>query len=200
MDRTLLNALEERDAEAAKRFVEGEPDPKRVLAMYHGAIRHLYWSAKDIATLVDIGRRAIDFGASHPDALKPIAYDIGSFCWPGWDEPGITIDEATFAFGAQAANLNLALAIQLSRPLSNAQWLVGAYHLAARRTTEAVASFERARDLADDEATKLLATGYIAIAHGESFATDELEALPDGTDLVAQLRTAERVFAATSRG
>jgi hypothetical protein len=202
MDRTLVTALEERDDAAARRFIEDEPDPARVLAMYHGAIRHLYWSAKDIHTLVRIGRAAIAYGTTNDqlDALKPIAYDIGSFCWPGWNEPGITIDDDVLTLGAEAAALNLTLAVQLNRPplaRSMAHWLVGAHELAAGRCTEAAAAFERSRSLAAeaaDEATELLAAACVAIACGSHWDEARFESVTDGADLVLQLRTAQTVF------
>jgi hypothetical protein len=200
MDRTLLSALDERDSEGALRFIEDETDPARVLAMYHGAIRHLYWSNKDLNTLVALGRHAVAFGVLHPDALKPITYDIGSFCWPGWDEPGITVDADALSFGAEAAALNLALAVQLNRPviaLANAHWLVGAHDLAAGRTEDAVHAFERSRAFAieaQDEPTRFLADGYIAIARGEPIDSDEMRTLSEGGELLAQLHTAARVF------
>jgi hypothetical protein len=205
MDRTLVTALEERDDSAAQRFIEDEPDPARVLAMYHGAIRHLYWNAKDIHTLVRIGCAAIAYGTTNDqaEALKPIAYDIGSFCWPGWDEPGITIDGDVLAFGAEAAALNLALAVQLNRPPlahSMAHWLVGAHELAAGRRAEAAASFERSRAIAvdaGDSASELLAVAYAAIARGEPWDEVPFEGVDDGAELVAQLRTAQHVFART---
>jgi|SRR5581483_5797868 len=202
MDNRLVVALDERDAQAAQRFIEDESDPARVLAMYHGALRHLYWSNKDIETLVGVGRFALAFGAAvtdeaHLGLVKSIAYDIGSFCWPGWDEPGIEIDDATLAFGADAAVLNLELALRLRRPagpMANAHWLIGAHHLVTGRTADAVTAFERSRSLADDEATKVLADAYIAIATGERWNDAAFASLEEGEQLVAQLRTAERLY------
>jgi hypothetical protein len=198
MDRRLLSALDERDVEAAKCFIEDEADPLRVLAMYHGAIRHLYWSARDLATLVALGHHAIAFGVSHPDALKPVAYDIGSFCWPGWDEPGIDVTADAITLGTEAAALNLTLAVQLNRPalaLANAHWLVGAYDLVAGRTADATLAFERSRAFAvaaGDHATELLAAGYIAITRREAVDAAAFTSIDDGDELLSQLLTVER--------
>lgn len=201
MDKTLLVALEERDVGAACRFIEDEVDPARVLAMYHGAIRHLYWSEKDLGTLVQVGRRALSYAAdeAHLGFVKSIAYDVGSFCWPGWNEPGIAPGPDALALGAEAAALNLALAERLHRPalvFANAHWLVGAYELAAERSDEALRSFERAHAFAaDDRPTELLMSGYVAMARGEQPSTDELAALEDGDELIAQLEGATKRFA-----
>jgi tetratricopeptide (TPR) repeat protein len=202
MDKTLIAALDARDTDAAKRFIEDEPDPKRVLAMYHGAIRHAYWSNKDVTTVVAIGRHAIAYAnaGGHDDALKPLTYDIGAFCWPGWDEPGIRIDEDARAFGAEAAGMNLELAVQLNRPAlgqAMAYWLVGAYALADDRRDEAARCFERARSLAaevEDRPTEVLMDAYLALADGRTWSTESFESVEDGEALIAQITTAARVF------
>jgi tetratricopeptide (TPR) repeat protein len=203
VDRTLIAALEERDADAAKRFIEDESDARRVLAMYHGAIRHAYWSNKDLAMVVALGRHAIAYGTAgaHDDALKPITYDIGSFCWPGWDEPGITVDETTLAFGADVAALNLDLALRLQRPplaQAMAHWLVGAYELATGRRDDAARYFERALALARtsaDRPTELLMSAYLAVAEERIVSAESFACIEDGPALIAQVETAARVFA-----
>jgi hypothetical protein len=205
VDPALIDALNSRDLERAQRFIEDEDDPARVLAMYDGAIRHLYWSSKDIASVVLLGRAALAFGsdlenANHLGLMKSIAYDLGSFCWPGWDEPDIAIPNDVRDFGAHAANMNLELADRLDKdagPKAHAHWLVGAHHLAAGRTESAVKSFETCATfahMAEDRATELLASAYARIARREPLALEPFAAVEHGDELVRQLITAERVL------
>jgi hypothetical protein len=205
MDRTLIECLDARRYDACIAFITVEDDPARVLAMFHGGIRHAYWSNKDIDGVVALGRAARALAEPIEDPkllglLKSIAFDVGSFCWPGWREPGIEITPPTLEIGAEAAALNLELARRLERPdapMANAHWLVGAHHLASGRSDEASASFEesaRHARLADDRATELLAIGYVAIARGERPDVAEIRTTEHGEDLAAQLTTAADEF------
>jgi hypothetical protein len=205
VDPSLIGALERGDVAAAVEWIQSEDDPARVLAMFHGAVRHAYWNLRDVAVVVALGDAAFAFGRDLPDdpllgMVKSIAYDVGSFCWIGWDEPGISIDAELAAAGARAAALNLALAEKLDRPagpLSNAHWLVGAHELAAGRRDQAVRCFEESARHArqgSDLGAELLAVGYIAIARGEAPDLDAFASVEDGDEYVAQLRTAARVF------
>ena len=200
MDAKLISALNAKDAGAARAYIEDEDDPARVLAMYHGAVRHLYWANKDLPTIVALGPHALAYGQPLDDhdlvgMVKAIAYDLGSFCWPGWDEPGITVDADALAFGTTAAALNIELAERLDRPADKkaiAHWLVGAFELANGRRDDAVRSFEAAAShahIAGDHATEVLVANYAHIARQEPFDASGLE-----PDLVAQLETARRVF------
>ena len=152
-----------------------------------------------------VGEAAFAFGTDFDgDPLlgmaKAIAFDVGSFCWIGWDEPGVTIDAAAATAGSRAAVFNLELAERLDRPSgprSAAHWLVGAHALAAGDTTAAISAFETAlrfaRDAGDLE-LELLALGYVAIANGEKPNTDRFAGIADGDALAAQLHTAWRIF------
>jgi hypothetical protein len=206
VDPTLIGALDRGDVSVAVEWIRTEDDPARVLAMFHGAIRHAYWSRKDLTAVVALGEAAFAFGRDFPGdpllgMVKAIAFDVGSFCWIGWDEPGIAIDSAAMAAGASAAAFNLALAERLDRPSgprAAAHWLVGAHELAAGRRDEAVRCFEESARHArrgSDLGAELLALGYIAIARGEEPDTDAFAGVEDGDEYVAQLRTAARVFA-----
>jgi hypothetical protein len=207
VDPSLIDALERGDVAAAVAWIQTEDDPARVLAMFHGAMRHAYWNRKDIAAVVQLGEAAFAFGGDFPGdpllgMVKAIAFDVGSFCWIGWDEPGIAIDDEIAAAGARAAALNLALAEKLDRPSgprAAALWLVGAHELAAGRREDAVRCFEESARFARDGSdlgAELLALGYIAIARGEPPDLDAFAAVQDGDECVTQLRTAARVLAA----
>lgn len=208
MDSVLIDALDRRDVDSARTFIEAEDDAARVLAMYHGAIRHLYWSRKDITTLAAIGAAALAFGDGLTDRnqlglLKSVAYDLGSFCWPGWDEPGIEIGASMRTFGASAADLNLELAERLGRsegPMAAAHWLVGAHLLAAGDRPAAITSFETSASLArtaGDHVAELLAEGYTRISRHERPDIVELQSLEHGNEVAAQLQTAFNVFGAS---
>ena len=210
MDESVRNALDEGDTASAVELIRAGGEPVVVLAGFHGAIRHAYWERKDIDAVVLLGRAALSFGSgvsSSEDlgALKSVAYDVASFCWTGWDEPGVTIDDEARIFGAEAAGLNLALAERLDRPgipRAAAHWLVGAHALTAEDNASALGSFEQAASLAKSAsaiALELLYRGYAAIAKREPLTTDELATLEDGPELVEQLKTAARVFTAATK-
>ena len=101
---------------------------------------------------------------------KEISFNMGVNTWPGWNDPGIVIDESARKAGFQAARLNHQLAIELKRDqavLANAEWLVGAHHLAAEEYTEAIQVFERASvnfAQANKPDAELMAKGYRALA------------------------------------
>jgi hypothetical protein len=105
-------------------------------------------------------------------SAKALAYDAGSFTWPGWEEPGICPTSAEIAFGRDCARLNLRLAVELRKPpkgISKAQWLIGAHALISREFELAEESFQKAHDVlaeidAETEAMKLCNTGFLAIA------------------------------------
>jgi hypothetical protein len=208
VDPSLIDALNRGDTSAAIAWIQTEDDPARVLAMFHGAIRHAYGSRKDVGMVAALGDAAFAFGAGFDGdpllgRVKAIAYDVGSFCWTGWDEPGVTIDEEIADAGARAAAFNLTLAEQLDRPSgprSAAHWLVGAHELAAGRRDAAARCFEAsaryARD-AGDVGLELLAEGYAAIARGDAPDTSGFAGVEDGDEYVTQLETAARVFRTT---
>ena len=144
-------------------------------------------------------------------AAKRLAYDLGSFTWPGWDEPGIELSAAYLAFGREAAQLNLRLAHELDKgalPISRANWLLGAHCLAAREFQEAARYFAEAHADAtagsNDEA--LLNQRYRALAMALLLPNDlgsrdlllrlqeQLAQTPKEKGLTAQLQTAARVF------
>lgn len=206
VDPSLIEALNSGDVSAAVEWIQQEDDPARVLAMFHGAIRHAYRNRKDVEQVALLGEAAFAFGAMFDDdglrgVLKPIAYDVGSFCWTGWDEPGVTISTRAAACGRRAAALNLALAALLDRPAkacAAAHWLVGAHALAAGDFPAAIGAFEESARYAregSDLGAELLALGYIAIARGEQPETDGFADVTEGDEYASQLRTAARVFA-----
>jgi hypothetical protein len=186
--------------------------------------RHLYWQDKDL----DLSARILEAGIHYSllkasecpvekqndvkSWAKTFAYNLGSFCWPGWDEAGIAPTESQIAAGREAAALNLRLAIELNKPaiaLARAYWLVGAYELVAADYKGANETFQRSASYADQagvESECLLAQGYAQIAaalvdpgrpESASALSDikaRLTAREHGEALVEQLDRAGRVF------
>jgi hypothetical protein len=126
--------------------------PEAVAAAYHNLLRELYWKAHDLPGLIEIGRAGILYCLAHSlrAQAKAMAYDVGSFTWPGWEEAGIDPKPADLAFGRRCASFNLALAIELTKPadkLASAHWLVGAHALAVNDSASAGQSFDAAARL-----------------------------------------------------
>lgn len=216
MDPKLLKALASGDVDAASEWIEQEEDPQRVLAMYAGAINHLYWAQKDVASVVALGRMAIDSGLrrardAHGEiadrlrlAANMIAYDVSSFTWPGWAEPGVEITPDVMLEGERYAALVLELAEALGRPhdaLARANWIVGAHHLAAGRHGDATSAFDASAEHGrahDDDGLELLALGYGAIARNDQTdlneVIDRIRTVEHGDEFAQQLETARDVF------
>jgi hypothetical protein len=103
---------------------------------------------------------------------KHLAYNAGSFTWPGWREAEIDPSPADLAFGMDCARLNLRLAIELNRPpmgLSKAHWLIGAHAMALGDFDLAAKEFQLAREglSPENESEKALDyadAGYWALA------------------------------------
>ena len=176
-------------------------------------MKDAYWKDRDIATAVRIGQWGIATGRAIKDKdamgeVKGMAYDLGSFTWPGWDEPGIELSPDLIAQGMAAAEINLAYGEILRRahlPMSRAHWLVGAHHLAAGDPESAVKELTTAEELADragSKADQLMCRGYRQLAAKDGRADyeatlDALRKLEGGEELVGQLQTAARVFKVT---
>jgi hypothetical protein len=202
------------DMQAAQKAIEAHGTPIEIAARYKEVLLDQYWKAKNLAGAVAIGQCGISFCMNHKLDLrseaKQMAFNIGSFTWPGWAEPGIEIRETEWAAGADAASLNLRLAIELNKPplgMSSAHWLIGAHALAARDAKAAADAFNQAFVLAPPE-MRPMHTGYVAIARlmedGEDesslrdlvalFSSLDAEGTEDSKFAASQLRTAARVF------
>ena len=204
-------------------------DTKAVARGYTEVTRDLYRARRDLRAFVIVSRQGIEYlliKATEADktdpalaselrgAAKTLAYNLAANTWPGWNEPGIRITPADLEAGMDAARLNLRLAIELKRgadPMFNAHWIIGAHELAQGRHTEAIASYEQARKIANEENLRgnaMLAGGSIAIAKiagkldvaaGErEFSQVKMSLtsgnVPDGKFFADQLETAYQVF------
>lgn len=204
--------------------LDASDDPVGALKSAGEAVMNAYWKDKDVAACKRIAKAAIEWGLEKADTLdsaerkseilgvvKPIAFNLASFLWTGWDEPGITIDSRDHAIGEEAALLNLRLAVELQRDAvaqCRAHWLVGAFRLTARDYAAARETFAHAARFADvgnGHADAALNRAYAALATMiESGRTQEsvdafisalnaLANVDDGVDYVAQVRTAEKI-------
>lgn len=214
------------DLAKACEYLTGLPDPAASASAFHSLVRRS-WQIKNVPAMIQYGQAGIQFALQTSAKLgdgeaklatqlrglaKSIAYDVSSNLWPGWDEPGITLNATDLAIGLQLARANLRLARELDRkgaPLGHAWWLLGAHELASRNHTAAVAAFETAQaEYAGDYA--LMALGYACLAQqftkhkmDRAEATQNFEKTvkslrgstgPDGKFFASQLETAAKVF------
>lgn len=226
-DRALQILAEQGEFEVIE-FLAAQPDSLAVTRAFLEIVRHLYWKQKDIHRTVVMAQAGIQFGLTAAitvsgeeserageirSAAKALAYDLGSFTWPGWDEPGMELSAAYIRFGHEAARLNLRLAQELQKgplPLSRAFWLVGAHDLVRGERESAIQRFAEAKRGAETAGAAVevrLAEGYeylaVALSAPDSSQAvaalqrvqEELATIPDGgADCAAQLQTAWKVF------
>jgi hypothetical protein len=231
----IQNLLRSGDSFAVAEWIQYEGTCQAIAARYQGAVSELYWKARDLPAVVTVGRAGILYclgraaeGEISPEntevlrgVAKGLAYDVGSFTWPGWEEPGISPSEAELATGRDCAALNLRLAIELKKPadrVSMAHWLVGAHALAKGDWDSAIAAFTRALDVfgpGDPAAVAMRPcnAGYLAVAQlcrnsGDVEALGQFETVTaslkaredaDAKVYLAQLLAARRLFVAGSR-
>jgi hypothetical protein len=174
----------------------------------HQRMKDAYWNQKDIAKTVRIGTWGLATARAIRDRdvmgeVKGMLYDLGSFTWPGWEEPGIELTPDLIAQGLVAAEINLAYAGILRRgdlPMSRAHWLLGAHQLAAADRESAIKEFRTAEELATQagsQADALLCRAYRQLVEGSNeyeATTRALAGLDHGEELVAQLETAARAL------
>lgn len=213
------------DSYAVAEFLEQEGAPRAIARRYFGVMNALYWKKHDLPALMAVARPGIHYCLSRakdaPEAeaaelrgiAKSMAYDLASFTWPGWNDPGVSPKKADEAIGLDAARLNLRLAVELKRgaePMFNAHWVLGAQQLAAGQFPEAIRSFEQSVEIArtaKNRGQELMATGYALVAKQllapdaemEKALTANAMALvkeKDGQFFQDQIATARQVFSA----
>lgn len=221
----------EQDSFAAITWLAAQPDPVVVAMTFSQLMRDLYWQEKNLPLALAFGRAGAQFAlaaaaaieASDPakavelrSAAKAMIYNLASFTWPGWNEPGLVTTSADVALGLDAAKTNLRLAIELQKgdlPLSRAHWMLAAQQLASGEHTAAIESFQTAARFAlaaNTPAEGELASGFAAIVNIVAFASeparqeaakqelqsirDRLKSLPDGEAFCGQFDGALQVF------
>src|SRR5690242_6188654 len=103
---SVLWAFDEQDLGHALDKLAREPDTLIAIKTAAEVMRELYWKRKDLSASVLFACAGMSLGlaaAARADASDPslgvqirglvkgLAYDVASFTWPGWDEPGIVI-------------------------------------------------------------------------------------------------------------
>jgi tetratricopeptide (TPR) repeat protein len=222
--------LLESDSYSAIEFLHTQGKPAIVSKRYSDLVNDLYWKEKNLPHVVTVARAGIQYSLTKARELaetdsslalelrgraKEISYNLASYTWPGWDEPGIDITGADLEVGLDAARLNLRLAKELGRgklALSVAHWVLGSQYLAAREFEDALEEFKESTKTAreaEERAYELLAYGYEGMVrviegmHTQEGQRQLDEAVRDlkklGTDdakfFATQLETVPEVFA-----
>jgi len=218
---TLVTLLEHVDAFAVVEHLQALGDGEEVSAAYDQLLRDAYWEHKDLRMVMLLGTAGIYFNfvqakvttddaarMKFKSAAKRLAYNIGSFSWPGWAEQGITITESDRVRGLEAARLNMRLALELQVPFDKieaAAWLMGAQLLAAGQVEEALFQFRYAVPEEEHKDYGLF-LGYVLLAEkllGVTGAKEKYElhlgklregGTEEGKFAEGQLETARAVF------
>jgi hypothetical protein len=177
--------MQEQDSYAAVQFIQCQGTPEEVMRLYGDLAQWRHVELKDVAGMIALSRAGIQYGlteadrcaADQPDlanslrgSAKALAFNLASNTWPGWNDEGITPTESDRRIGLDAARLNLRLAVELKRdhlPLCNAQWILGAHHLADGRHDDARAAFNAAAEHARQAGSaefEAMTRGYAAMA------------------------------------
>jgi len=219
--------LQEEDSFAAIDRLDRSDNLIETMSSYSALVKKLYWEEKDLAEMVMMARAAIQFGLSAAWRAEPsdpsvanqlrqaataICYNLASFTWPGWDEPGIRTDYGFVEIGLDAARCNVRLATELGdddEVLANSHWMLGAQEMAVGEYATARESFETSVQLAKKAGLKsraLLALAFVrlvsAIRNKENLDGDEkwvevlaaLREREDGAEFAAQAEKAYKVF------
>jgi len=228
---TLSEALrhaESNDLAAMRSVIEADADAAEVAQRYANLAQALYRERKNVTQMLAVAKAGIAYclsaaeraGATDPVAAatlktkaKAIAYNAAANSWPGWGDEGIVIAPSHIADASDLAQRSLELVEDLKlghRQVGTSQWLVGALHLAAGRSDDAIVALTRARDAygaGGERASELLALGYLALACSRQDTPErhraELEEIclqlqqdgsPQAMAFVKQLRTADRLL------
>jgi hypothetical protein len=226
----VLQLIDSRDVFFAIEAMARDADVAGAAKLFHDCMKTLYWKRRDLSRCIVIGlagvtfamTRAIDADAKNEaelayklrSAAKAMCYDIASFTWNGWDEPGIAIGKAELAIGLDAAKANLRLAHELNKgdlPLSRAYWMLAGHQLSAGDRDAARLSYlegEKHADAAESRPDALLARAFATLVDvlarpGDSGRRSQMDATlvelggeRDGQAFVRQVHAAERVFRA----
>ncbi len=216
------------DLAAAQAIIEAEAETAEVAQRYADVAQALYRERKNVTQMLAVAKAGVAYclsaagraAATDPAAAatlktkaKAIAYNAAANSWPGWGDEGIVIDPLHIkeASGLAARSLELVENLKLGhRQIGTSEWLVGALHLAAGRSDDAIAALTRARDAyaaGGEHTSALLALGYLAMARIRRGTPEryraELEEIcqrlqadgsPQAMAFVKQLRTADRLL------
>lgn len=222
-----LKLMQEEDNFSAIEYLNQHADHVEVMDTYMELVKYYYWEEKDLPTVVMISRAGIQEGlniaasleVNFPDESQAIlertralAYNLASFTWPGWDEPGIKIDESDLAAGFDAAKVALRIGRELGLDelrISRAKWMLAAFYLAEKEYENARRYFDEGAEFAqnaESQADELLCRGFSALVKilinpEDNKAKSSLEDIKSqfadiehGDSFITQIETAYRVF------
>lgn len=222
----ILSLCATHDRAAAIEQIARQPDATNPAKTFLEVMRHFYWKAKDLPAAITFGQAGAHFAlfsATRVDATDPalahqfrstakgLYYDLASFTWPGWDEPGITISPGELEIGQDAARANLRLAHELKKgdlPLSRGFWMLAGHEMCTGEFDAARQSYHNAvrhAHAAGSKPEQLLAEGFVRLTELLDAKTtgpdaeldsilDRLKPLENGPDFVQQIETARAVF------
>jgi hypothetical protein len=200
-----LRAVEAGDSAGALAIATANADPQMGAARIAALAKQLYRD-KNVSAMIAVGEAGMRFcldaarRATDPAvalALKTrargLAYNIAANCWPGWGDDGIVIEAAHLRSGLALARLSRDLVQELGlgeRATGTAHWLIGALHLAAGRSGDALSDFQRAEEAYradDDRSYRLMALGYAALAR-KAAPSSHAAGVQDLAEALRQLR------------
>ncbi|MEM7536541.1 MAG: hypothetical protein AAF639_30435 [Chloroflexota bacterium] len=205
---SLLTILQSQGVFGVVQTLTQQTDTQAVMNAYNDLVAHLYWKAKNVAALTTLGIAGIQHGLAAVVAtddsesattlksgVKTLAYNLASYTWPGWDEPGITLGRTEVLIGLDAARLCLSLSEELNQPelpRSRTHWLVGtALMAAASWAVDEVAQDNLVQALEHFSSAVTLANGVNE--RGDALLSQGFETLtrllmnPDDNDAKAEL-------------
>ncbi len=206
----------------AIRSVAEIADPSEAAVEYGEAMKTAYWENKNLALATALayagaGQLLSAAGSAGQEAsfdlkcrAKALMYDLASFTWVGWGEPGLLLTDADASAGLGAAQTNLAMAVELGRgdlAVSRAYWMLGAHLLTSGIFDRALTAFDSSREFSERAGARAeaeLAVAFDAVtrlARGEdgadaalSASMSRLEAIEGGDIFVGQVSTVLEVM------
>jgi hypothetical protein len=211
---------------AAFSILEAGADAVDVSKKYSDFVKVLSRDRKDVTQMLAAARAGIRYclAAAEQAVLSEravtlktnagiIAFNAAANAWPGWGDEGIVIEKPHLAEGTELALRSLQLVQELKLGpdrVGTAHWLIGALHLAAGRSEQAIAELRLACDAyraGANHRSELLALGYLGLARkrrrAPDFSSDEIEEVyrqlrhdgsKDAIAFVQQLKTADRLL------
>lgn len=206
--------LETQGSEAALASLFQQIDDIVVAKTLHDLLMHAYWKMKNLPAVMAIARAGIGYFDKLGDSAKSdkriMNYNLASFTWTGWDEPGIVISPADQKLGLAAAQASLQAVREMNLgeiPLARGCWMVGVHHLALKDYLAAIAGLcesESYAAQAGNRGEELLARGFREMAEieesgGSPAALERFKAElknlgDDGVEFARQIEVAQRLW------
>ena len=187
--------------------------PESFLAAARQVRQSLYWEKKDLASYVVVATHLLDTALANAKGSAEgaeffgarslgLSYDLASFTWPGWNEPGVVVTPTLQAAGLEAARLNFKLAQEAGSPEGvhkAAHFILGAQLLAAGEPAEAIHIWSTSPDEQSNHPWVLLAKVVQGSDAGElDIALAALRAQGgEAEETSKQIQTARSVFVHT---